>query len=158
MIDVGLRQAEQADSEFAYRVKRAAFGRYVAQVWGWHEAEQRRLHERRFRPDRVRVITADGHEVGILASVAAPDCVNVNQLFVLPEHQGRGIGRRAMKAVVAEADELGLPVRLRVLRVNPRAEAFYRRLGFVPTGQTGTHVLMERPHGPSTAATGGGEQ
>jgi RimJ/RimL family protein N-acetyltransferase len=36
-----------------------------------------------------------------------------------------------------------LPVRLRVLKVNPRALAFYRRLGFTCTGETETHDLME---------------
>jgi GNAT superfamily N-acetyltransferase len=69
--------------------------------------------------------------------------VKVNQLFLLPEHQGQGIGRRCMLAVMEEARGLGLPVRLRVLKVNPRALAFYGRLGFVRTGETDSHDLME---------------
>jgi hypothetical protein len=39
--------------------------------------------------------------------------------------------------------QLGLPVRLRVMKVNPRALAFYERLGFMRTGETDTHDLME---------------
>ncbi len=42
-----------------------------------------------------------------------------------------------------EARGLGRPVRLRVLKVNPRARAFYERLGFRRTGETDTHDLME---------------
>jgi RimJ/RimL family protein N-acetyltransferase len=40
---------------------------------------------------------------------------------------------------------LGVPVRLRVLKVNPRALAFFERLGFARAGETETHVLLERP-------------
>jgi GNAT superfamily N-acetyltransferase len=74
----------------------------------------------------------------------APDCVHVHQLFLLPEHQGKGIGGECMSLILEEARQLGLPVRLRVLTVNPRALAFYRRLGFTRTGETDTHDLMER--------------
>ena len=78
-----------------------------------------------------------------MAVVVAPDCVKVNQLFLLPEHQGKDIGRRCMLLIMEEARELDLPLRLRVMKVNPRALAFYRRLGFVRTGETDTHDLME---------------
>jgi TIR domain/Acetyltransferase (GNAT) family len=77
------------------------------------------------------------------AVVVASDCVKVNQLFLLPEHQGKGIGRKCMLLIMEEVRQLRLPIRLRVLKVNPRALAFYQRLGFVRTGETGTHVLME---------------
>lgn len=42
-----------------------------------------------------------------------------------------------------EARRLGLPVRLQVLKINPRALSFYERSGFVRTGETDTHILME---------------
>jgi GNAT superfamily N-acetyltransferase len=143
MDDLTLRKATANDSEFAYRAKRAAFKEYVEKVWGWDEDEQRRLHERRFIAQDFRVITLDGSDIGILAMVVASDCVEVNQLFLLPEHQGKGIGRRCMLMIMEEARRLRLPVRLRVLKVNPRALEFYKRLGFTRTGETDTHDLME---------------
>jgi GNAT superfamily N-acetyltransferase len=138
-----LRQADPTDSEFAYTVKRAAFRGYVEQVWGWDEAVQRGLHAQRFATQDYQVISEDGEDVGVAAWVAQPDCLKVNQLFILPGRQGRGVGRQVMLLVMAQARELGLPVRLQVLKVNPRALAFYERLGFVGTGETGTHDLME---------------
>jgi ribosomal protein S18 acetylase RimI-like enzyme len=48
-----------------------------------------------------------------------------------------------MPRVMQEARQLGLPVRLRVMKVNARALAFYERLGFVRTGGTATHHTME---------------
>jgi ribosomal protein S18 acetylase RimI-like enzyme len=139
-----LRKAVTDDSEFAYTTKRAAFRRYVEQAWGgWDEAEQRRLHEQRFRVLRFRVVNVAGADVGILATTTEPDCLTVHQIFLLPEHQGRETGRRCMDIVFGEARALGVPVRLRVLKVNTRAFAFYRRLGFKRTGETDSHDLLE---------------
>jgi GNAT superfamily N-acetyltransferase len=139
-----LRKAGPDDCEFAYSVKKAAFREYVEKVWGWDEQEQRQLHEQRFRTQEFQVIHWEGIDVGIMAVVVAPDCVKLNGLFLLPAHQGHGIGRRCMLLVIAEARQLGLPVRLQVMKVNPRARAFYERLGFIRIGETDTHLLMER--------------
>ena len=140
---VTLTQATAADSEFAYQVKRAAFRTYIEQVWGWDEAEQHQLHERRFSKQEFRIAQASGRDVGVMAIVREDDCLKLNQLFILPEHQSKGIGSRCMALLMDEARRLGLPVRLRVLKVNPRALRFYERLGFVRTGETETHVLMQ---------------
>lgn len=144
MDSLTLRKASPNDSEFVYSAKRAAFREYVEKVWGWDEDEQRQLHEQRFGDQDFRVINLGGTDVGIMGIVVASDCVKVNQLFLLPEHQGKGIGRKCMLLIMEEARQLGLPMCLRVLKVNPRALAFYQRLGFVRTGETDTHVLMER--------------
>ena len=138
------REATAGDSEFAYLTRRVALRAYVEKVWGWDEGEQRRLHERRFSARHFRIISVAGTDVGVLAFVVKPDCVQLNQLFILPEHQGRGIGSRCMALVLEKARGLGLPVRLRALKVNSRALAFYERHGFARTGETDTHVLMAK--------------
>ena len=144
-----LRRASQDDKEFAYQAKRTGLREYVAQVWGWDEDRQRELHTRRFQEQDFRVIEMDGKDVGIMSVALEPDCVFVNQLYLLPEHQGQGIGRTCMLVVMEQGSSLGLPVRLQVLRVNARAATFYRRLGFEITGETDTHFLMQYECGPS---------
>jgi GNAT superfamily N-acetyltransferase len=139
-----LRKAGPSDSAFAYRVKRAALKEYVEKVWGWDEGEQRQLHARRFGKHDFRIVNSGGTDVGIMAVAVAPDCVHVHQLFLLPEHQSKGVGSKCMALILEEARQLGLPVRLRVLKVNPRALTFYQRLGFTRTGETDTHNLLER--------------
>ncbi len=49
-----------------------------------------------------------------------------------------------IKDIIREASERQLPVTLQVLKVNPRAQALYEKLGFVVTGETKTHKLMKR--------------
>ncbi len=139
-----LRKATADDFELAYRIKKAAFRQYIEKVWGWDEDEQRKLHQRRFDEQNSRIINLAGEDVGFIASVVTPDCLQLNQLFILPAHQGKGIGRQCMLLIMAEARELGLPVRTAARKVNPRAVAFYLSLGFVRTGETDTHVLLEK--------------
>jgi GNAT superfamily N-acetyltransferase len=141
-MSVSLRTVAAQDSEFAYQVKKTTLAEYVWQLWGWDEAEQRRLHQRRFASQNFQVIVAD---VGILVVSKEPDCLRVNQLLVLPEYQGKGVGTACMRQVLDDAAGRRLPVRLKVLKVNRRASGFYRRLGFVDTGLDDTHVQMERP-------------
>jgi hypothetical protein len=73
MDDVNLRQATTADSEFAFQTKKAAFRQYVEMVWGWDEAEQRQVHERRFAEQEFWVVQVSGTDVGILAVVREPN-------------------------------------------------------------------------------------
>lgn len=139
-----VRMASEDDKEFAYQAKRAAFREYVELVWGWNEDRQRKLHDQRFAAQDFCVISLDGTDVGIMSVDLKPESVFVNQLYILPEYQEQGIGGKCMSIVVEEGNKLDLPVRLRVLKVNLRAVAFYERLGFTITEHTDTHYLMQK--------------
>ncbi|MCI0546872.1 MAG: GNAT family N-acetyltransferase [Candidatus Rokubacteria bacterium] len=154
MNNLTLRKAGQGDSDFAYAVRRAAFRQYVQKLTGWNEDEQRELHDQRLRTQDFRVINLAGIDVGIIAVAVAKDCMKVNQLLLLPEHQGKQIGRQCMFLLMDEARRLGLPIRLRVMKVNPRGLVFYERLGFARTAETDTHDLLEwAAHNSSFQAT-----
>ena len=90
-------------------MKKAAFREYVEQVWGWEEADQRRLHDRRLRAEDFTVVAVNDVDIGTMYVTLKPECVQVHQLYILPEHQGQGAGRSCMLMVVDWASELGLP-------------------------------------------------
>lgn len=62
---------------------------------------------------------------------------DVQSVFVVPEHRGRGLGRRLMEAICDTADDLG--IRKLTVDANDAALPFYHRLGF-----THSHVLLQR--------------
>ncbi len=97
-----------------------------------------------FHLETHQIIEHEGRAIGCLALRWLPDQVKLDRLFLLPEHQKRGIGAELTRGVLAQARAAGLPVRLRVLRVNP-ARRLYQRLGFAVCGETETHFLMECP-------------
>ncbi|MFC1958029.1 GNAT family N-acetyltransferase [Chloroflexota bacterium] len=142
--NLSLRNATADDSEFAYQTKKSAFRKYVENVWGWDEDEQRQLHERRFLSQDFQVIQVSDTDVGILAIIRQPDCVKINQIFVLPEYQSKGIGTACIMRIIEDTNIPKLPVQLQVLKVNRRAIRFFQRLGFRSIGENDTHFLMER--------------
>ena len=93
------------------------------------------LTDERYRGNRVAVAERDGHLVGIAMSGPPLDAgAWARQLYVLyvraAEH-GRGAGPTLLEAVV-DPDESAT---LWVADPNPRAQAFYRKHGFVADGE-----------------------
>ena len=144
MEELHIRKACTSDSEFVFTVKKAAFQEYVEQVWGWDESYQRELHDRRFTTQDLRIIQFCGTDVGFLATSRTRATLKVNQLYILPEYQERGIGTACMTRVLDDASLRQKPVVLQVLKVNTRGVAFYQRLGFTSVGETTTHFLMKK--------------
>jgi ribosomal protein S18 acetylase RimI-like enzyme len=141
--EFSLSLAEECDSGFAYMVKKVAFKDYADKVWGWDEKEQRNLHEARYASQEFRILRIGKIRVGVTAREIRDDCINLNQLYILPEYQSKQIGGMCMRVILHEAEQLSLPVRLQVLKINSGAQGFYQRIGFVKTGDTETHVVME---------------
>jgi ribosomal protein S18 acetylase RimI-like enzyme len=116
--------------------------RYVEQAYGpWDETWQRAYFERLFQPERCRIVTSDGQDVGLACTVEAEDEVVLNTLEVLPEHQRKGIGTFVLRSVQREAFARGKAVTLQVLKVNP-ARRLYERLGFTLVDETEKHYQM----------------
>ena len=138
------RTACPEDSEFVYSTKKAAFREYAEQVWGWDDSDQRELHDRRFGSQDVRIIRFGEVDVGFMATSRSSNILKVNQLFILPEFQGRGIGSVCMTRTMEEAEIEQRSVVLQVLKVNVRGTAFYRRLGFAVAGESTTHVQLQK--------------
>ncbi len=92
------------------------------------------LGDQRFRDRRVAVAEIEGEIVGIAMSGPAEEGASApRQLFVLyllAAHHGSGAGGELLDAVVGSDED----VQLWVADPNPRAQAFYRRRGFVADG------------------------
>ncbi|MEM0116841.1 MAG: N-acetyltransferase [Conexivisphaerales archaeon] len=77
----------------------------------------------------------DNKLVGLISARKEGSSVTVYQLYVLPEYQRRGIGKRLMDELVAY---YGLPIRitLDVEEKNEKGVSFYRKYGFSFSGRT----------------------
>ena len=144
MEELSFRKAHISDSEFVFTVKKAAFREYVEQVWGWDDNYQRELHNRRFAAQDVCIIQFRGTDVGFLSTSSTPDPLKVNQLFILPEYQGKGIGSACMMRIVDDARLEGKSVTLQVLKINTRGIALYKRLKFTIVGEDSIYFQMEK--------------
>lgn len=103
----------------------------------------------RARPEGTLVATLDRKLVGVIA-LAPPTqlasnahVLEVCELAVAPEHQGRGIGRALADAAVELACERGARrVTLRVLSTNGRAQRAYEAWGFEVEGRLRSEFLL----------------
>ncbi|MEJ2239139.1 MAG: GNAT family N-acetyltransferase [Gemmatimonadales bacterium] len=138
-----LKPARPEDSEFVFQVKKAALGEYIEKTWGWDEQFQRDFHVSEYQPTTIEIICWQNTDVGWLAVERGSDGIRLTGIYMLPEYQSRGVGSTVIRQIIKEATATQLPVTLEVLKVNPRARALYEKLGFVVTGETETHNLME---------------
>ncbi|GAB3810025.1 hypothetical protein GCM10027605_46970 [Micromonospora zhanjiangensis] len=141
---IGLRPATTADSEFCYRLHRAAMRDHVAAVWGWDEAEQRGFHERQFDPTRTMIVTVGGRDAGALTVEYRPTEIYLARIELALKHQGRGIGTRLIRQLLAEGAARRQSVLLDVLAINHRAYALYERLGFRVVARHGDNDVKIR--------------
>ena len=93
------------------------------------------LTDERYRENRVTVAERDGELVGIAMSGAPLDAESAwaRQLYVLYVYaadHGTGVGSALLEAVVDPEES----VALWVADLNPRAQAFYLKHGFVADG------------------------
>jgi GNAT superfamily N-acetyltransferase len=140
---VALRDGRADDLEFLFALFKVSLGPYVEQTYGpWQEDAQRQRFFQLTNPAAHQIVECGGEPIGCLNVERSTDALELHRVFLLPAFQRRGIGSRLVRRLLAEAESAGLPVRLRVLRVNP-AQRLYARLGFAVIGQTETHVLME---------------
>jgi ribosomal protein S18 acetylase RimI-like enzyme len=144
MTDITLRKATFDDSEFTYQTKKVSFKTYVEKVWGWDELEQRKIHKRRFIEQEFNIIQVSGTDVGLLSVAQNDNFIKVNQIFLLPKYQGRGIGKYCMEKIITDAEKNNYPIQLSVLKVNKQATAFYYRLGFNKISESNTHIMFEK--------------
>lgn len=82
-----------------------------------------------------RVARLGRETVGYVGLMFVEDEAHVTTVAVAPEHQGRGIGTQIMLGVFEIAlGQSARRVSLEVAVSNERAQALYRRFGFVPVG------------------------
>ena len=154
---IGLRPIAADDNEFLYRVYSSTREEELGAV-DWDEAEkevflrmqfgaQHTFYMDRFKDAAYDLTLLDGEPVGRLYVDRREDEIRIIDIALLPEHRKKGIGSSLLRAIMAEADAAGLPVRIHVERNNP-ALGLYHQLGFREIGDQGVYFLMERSFDP----------
>jgi GNAT superfamily N-acetyltransferase len=146
-----LRPATSTDTPFLRQLHHRAYREVVIRQFGsWDDDAQDGWFDKGLADAQFSVVEENGEAIGTIASNDLPDRLVLVELQLLPEYQGRGIGTALLQAQLEWARRLQKPVTLRVL-FESRARSLYARHGFVVTGKTDTHYLMEwRPDRPPT--------
>lgn len=106
-------------------------------------AAQENGFQQQWNQMQVRIITLDGADVGWVQTIRQEEGLFVAQIIVEHRFQRRGIGTEIMKRLILEAEQIGLPVLLSVVKINP-ARTLYQRLGFHVTDEDERKFHMKR--------------
>lgn len=140
---VTLRPATSDDASLFYDLIFLTMREHIIATWGvWNEERVRVESIEDARSPNARVVMFDDEPVGVLTVESHDDHLQLEQLYLLPKYQQRGVGRALVEGLIAQAKRRRLPLRLRVLAVNP-AQHFYEHLGFSTTSRTTDRVYME---------------
>jgi ribosomal protein S18 acetylase RimI-like enzyme len=140
--DLRVRPALSSDREFLFEVRRATLRAYVEQTSGWDDAEQRVTADREFAELPFAVVEESGRAVGYVCVIHQRECDFIDEIALLPEAQGRGIGTQLLRDILLAAQQRGVPVQLSVFVNNP-AQALYARLGFEVVRVEEPRMLMQ---------------
>jgi putative hydrolase of the HAD superfamily len=135
--------------DFAFRVKKAAMGPYIKQIWGWDAKVQKRWHDDDWENKPPQIILYDGQPIGTIRITNDGDGFVIERFYLLPEYQNQGIGSFIIKDTLAKAKKAGRVTRLAVLKINP-ALALYQRHGFATVSEDEFLLHMERQPLPDT--------
>jgi GNAT superfamily N-acetyltransferase len=137
-----LRRARAEDADFAFRALKETMRDYVIATWGtWREEETRRETVEQVNAGRTEIIEWDHAPIGVHLVDRPGTHIQLVQLYIAKEFQRRGFGTQLVQRLFVEAKESNLPIRLRVLAVNP-TRAFYERMGFTVVDTTPERHFM----------------
>ena len=149
MIDyslINLVPADESQCEFSYQIKKAAYGNYVKEIWGWDEGLQREFHAQDWMNKRPEIILYDNQPIGTIYVDRKEDDIEIEQFIILSEYQNKGIGSYILQGILDEADSSGQIVKLKYLRSNPVA-SLYSRMGFQVVDNDDLFISVERKPG-----------
>jgi ribosomal protein S18 acetylase RimI-like enzyme len=141
-ISLDRRAATDKDTKFARTAHHLAYHDVVVRQFGmWDEQAQDVFFNNDWHPNRCEIVLWDGQPCGYISVEKHEDCIDVRELVIVPQFQGRGIGTWVIRAAMDSGRASNLPVKLGALHSN-RAIELYRRLGFQATERTSTYTLF----------------
>ena len=153
---IRLRRATEQDAELAFRITERTMRGYAEQTWGrFDEAAARENAKKMIAAGTYAIIHDAAEDIGVLHVERDRGDLWLAHLFILPEHQRKGIGTRFLRELKQEATGARKPLRLRVLTVNP-ALRLYQREGFtIFTTTLGRTYMQWRPDGLDVPTSAG---
>ncbi|HTP25131.1 MAG TPA: GNAT family N-acetyltransferase [Anaeromyxobacteraceae bacterium] len=142
MRDITLRKYREADWPFLVSLRRETMRQHLVNS-GVVIDEAKDLERVKYRLDCAEIIGIEGRDIGLLKVCRDGDPWELVQIQLAPGHQGTGIGRRLIEAVLSDAREAGVGVKLTVLKANP-AKRLYERLGFRVVATTQSSFEMHK--------------
>lgn len=119
---------------------------YVEKIWGWDEGFQLGKFREGFdKTENFQINEVEGKFAGFYELETQGDDVFINNIHLVPEYRGRGIGSAIIRDILS--NESVERTRVRCFRANLGARNLYLRMGFTLVSESETHFLFEKEKG-----------
>jgi N-acetylglutamate synthase-like GNAT family acetyltransferase len=109
----------------------------------WAKGIPREVVERSLKNSLCFGVYCEGKQMGFARVITDyATFAYVADVFVAPEHRGKGVSKHLMKAILAHPDLQGLR---RVLLVTRDAQGLYSQFGFSPLAQPEQYMTIHHP-------------
>jgi len=141
--------ATRSDVEALVAIRIAAMRNSLERIGRFDPQRARERFLASFDPALCRFIEADGVNAGFFVVRPQEDHWLLDHLYIVPGHQGKGIGAAVLRRILVEADEKRVPVRVGALRGSD-SNRFYARHGFVQADEAEWDIYYVREPGSTT--------
>ncbi|WP_405750640.1 GNAT family N-acetyltransferase [Streptomyces sp. NBC_00012] len=138
-----LRPALPEDVEVLAELRATAMRPDLERLGRYDEHRVRQRLRDVYAPEHTSLVVVDGEFAGAVTLRPVEDGLWLENFYLSPALQGRGIGTAVLRSLLARADEEGATVRLDVLQ-GSAARALYERHGFTEERQDAIDVFMVR--------------
>lgn len=135
-------QSEPQDAPQLAELRAQAMKPSLEAVGRFDEHRVRHRFLESFEPEQTFKLVQQGNLIGFYVVCERDDHYWLDHLYILPEHQNRGLGRDVLASIIARACSEGLPLRLGALK-NSLANRFYANLGFIKTHEDEFDIYYE---------------
>ncbi|MBN3782414.1 GNAT family N-acetyltransferase [Burkholderia sp. Ac-20345] len=141
--------ATRSDVEALVAIRIAAMRDSLERIGRFDHQRARERFLASFDPALCRFIEAGGVNAGFFVVRPQEDHWLLDHLYIVPGHQGKGIGAAVLRRILVEADEKRVPVRVGALRGSD-SNRFYARHGFVRADEAEWDIYYVREPGSTT--------
>jgi len=120
----------------------------IERLFGWDQTREERNFAGFFKVEEVRIIIADGQDVGWIQEQVEDRTINLGSFYVMPAMQRCGIGTKVLDILLARAADQSKPMTLAVVKINA-ARLFYEKCGFRITHEDQHKFYMRADPGGS---------
>ncbi|KWE58822.1 GNAT family acetyltransferase [Burkholderia ubonensis] len=118
------------DAETLVQIRIASMRESLERVGRFDPQRARARFLSSFDPECCKFILVNDATVGFFLVRPADEHLTLEHLYILPAHQGKGIGSAVLASIFADADSRLLPVKVGALRGSD-SNRFYLQHGFV---------------------------
>ena len=141
--EVKLRKCKGSDYVFVYNLSKKNMKKYVDKYWGGWKPEK---FKKNFNKNIANTVIAEYHSkrIGFYALDIRDKKIHINDVQIIKNHRGKGLGTYLMKLIEKKALSRGIrKLELQVFKDNP-AKRLYSRLGYKKIKDKKSAIIMEK--------------